>query len=537
MATKKAKVQAAVALGLAVVVAAGWSWFRVPIRVRWLVHRGAPPAEGTPSREAVEGLRAMGREARQPLLDLILHSGEPWENKAWAAAVVLRSPFLADRELRDALKSPDPSTARAAAFALMDGQETESFEETRAEQMQRISGMRPPGTKGDGFDATEALPVLLDWVADGKDRHTGFAARLLGQVPPGDPRVPEALLKIVEESPDLLKDGTTDANVGRKLVVVDAIQSLLQYAPRNEDVVRRICAVLGRMQAGGMVDSTWDIQRYAMDLLELSRGRGVDYDVLGMLAKSESQILRQRLAGVLGDLQGPVSGLLEQLLADEHPLVRQGALISLANRRDPMVLRRARFLVEDSYIFLRSIALKKVGDVYAVDADAARALLPLMLTCMEEPWPGDPVPNYAAQHDGGVLDVIESCLVSMTRITGLHPGFDKIADLADHRKTAAVARAIAGRTEEGRRVLDTWAEVVTAEEPEVRIPWLVEHLEKDADPENLLRAMRELHRLTGRSDGFPEGVLPQTGNDTEARNTIRRWMKDGRALCVAAWRK
>jgi hypothetical protein len=50
--------------------------------------------------------------------------------------------------------------------------------------------------------------------------------------------------------------------------------------------------------------------------------------------------------------------------------------------------------------------------------------------------------------------------------------------------------------------------------------------------------MRELHRLTGRDETFPEGVLPIRGDDTDARNLIRQWMKStNREATLKAWTK
>jgi hypothetical protein len=291
------------------------------------------------------------------------------------------------------------------------------------------------------------------------------------------------------------------------------------------------------MQGPNLVDATWDIQKYALDLLELSRGRGIDFKALELLADSENRLLRQKLAGLLGDLQGPVAVLLERFLADEHPFVRRSALQSLTNRRDPATLRVARFVAEDSYIHLRAMAIRSVGDVYGVDAGYARELLPFVLACLENPWPGDTVAVYGSQQDGGEVAVVEACLLTLTRVTGVHPGFRLVAEMGDHKALETAARDVLAKTPRGVEILEGWRQVVAAEPEERRLPFLFEHLQKDVDPENILRAMRELNRLTKQSTGFPPAALVQTGDDTDARNAIRLWMKDGREACVNAWKE
>ena len=58
MKTSPARLQAALALGFAALLWAAWALFGTPMKVRWIVARGAPPAKGMASDAAIEEIRA-----------------------------------------------------------------------------------------------------------------------------------------------------------------------------------------------------------------------------------------------------------------------------------------------------------------------------------------------------------------------------------------------------------------------------------------------------------------------------------------------
>jgi hypothetical protein len=71
-----------------------------------------------------------------------------------------------------------------------------------------VAGRAPLET----WDATPAIPVLVDWLGDSADADAVYAALLLGRYPPVDRRIRDALLAAVEEMPRILgKDAGPDA--------------------------------------------------------------------------------------------------------------------------------------------------------------------------------------------------------------------------------------------------------------------------------------------------------------------------------------
>ncbi len=531
-----ARRQAIWILSAAAVAAVGYAFLRVPLRVQWLVARGAPPADEARSREAADALAAMGPAAGDALRAVFLARGTTWDRRAWVASRLLRAPFYAREEVAAALTAGPPQAARAAAYALLGGERSAGFGETLGDVHRSRSGLAPPARDSAAWDPAPAVPVLLEWVADGDDPGAGIAARLLGRIPPGNPAIPEALLKVVEEAPALLASSPVTVEVGlRKLVIVDCIQALLRYAPDHPDVVRRICRVVAALGDEGTEERGWDIRRYSLDLLELSRGRGMDFDAVLPLAEGPNRILRQKLASMLGEVRGPVGPTLLRLAADESPMVRRNAVASLALRKDRDLLLQVPYLVEDSFIFLRADAIRHAGDIHGVDPGLARALLPLLVSCLEEPWPGDPIPTYPGQRDPGSVEVMSSAMLTLKRLTGLHHGFAEENEIADPRRRDALAKRMLEEPALREEILAKWREVAPPRPATERLPYLVEHL-SDRDPENVLRAMRELQRLTGRSDGFPPEALRMTGDDTDARNAIRTWMGSGRSKALETWK-
>jgi len=518
-----------IALGAALLLWGGYALVREPLRVRWLVARGAPPAPAEASAAAAEGLRAMGPAVRASLVEVLRSPGRTRAARSWVAALLLRGPFFATADVEACLASADPSLARAAAFALLNGEErAPSFEESVGEALVRgRSGGPPPARIAEpwDFDPAPAVPVLLAWLADQGDGEAHHAARLLGYLPPRDPRVAEALAMVVEEMPEILAPGAPPALQVRKLAVVNAIQSLLGYAPADPEIVRRVGKVIGWIESNGLSERGWDVENYAMRLLAVSGGRGIDFEMLSGMAASPNRILRKRLADTLGELPGAeATAALERLVSDEHPIVRRAALRAMRDRGDAAVLRLAPYLVEDSYIFIRSDTLRTIGERNSADPGGVRALLPLLVSCIEDPWPGSEPSSMAPMIPGGKADVVEAAALSLVRATGLHPGFSDRAMDFEWKERQDTAKRLAGDAELRRVVAAEWRRTVPARAPEERVPYLEEHL-KDRDPENVLRAMREILRITGQKRDFPPAALEQTGDDTNARNAVREWMK------------
>ena len=539
MLTSSARVQAAVAAGLALVLGGAWLLFGTPVRVRWLVARGAPPAGWEASAGAAASLRALGSPARPTLVGILEDSSTSRARKSWVASVLLRAPFFGQAEVERALSSPGRPAARAAAFALMGGEEdAESFEEraSRAESGVAVPAGRAPV---ETWDPAPAIPVLLDWLGDGSDPEARYAALLLGQVPPGDARVREALLKAVEEVPEILA-GDAPENLGeRKLVVVNALQSLLAWARDDPEVASRVAKVVAWIEETGRSDRNWDLQAYALRLFEVGRGRGVDPALLKTLAHSGSPVIRQRLANALETITGAeVAGLLRELVGDESPTVRRSAVLTLRKRKDRLLLELLSYLVEDSYIYVRSDALRTVGELKAQAPEKCREALPLLVSCLEEPWPGPDVEAsspLASYFSNAKADVVEACALSLYMIAGQSPGFEPNAIL-DGRKRPATCQALAGDPAKRRAAAEEWRKTVPPWPEPRRVPFLVLRLE-DRDPDNVVRAARELARIVPGGPGFPREVLDRGPDDTGARNAVRDLRKRGEwAKTVEAWK-
>ncbi len=527
MRISSAKVQAAIVLGLAALLWGAWALYGLPLRVRWLVAGGAPPAARKASAEAAERIRSLGVEARPVLLDLFCAPG-PRSRKAWVASVLLRAPYFDQGEIEKGLASPDAATARAAAFALLDGEEADPSFEASASEAEAPAVPRKPSEKpGPAWDPSPAVPVLTAWLADRADPEARHAARLLGRVPAGDPRRREALLAMVEEAREILAPGAPPAMRLRKAALVDALQALLNEVRSDPSVAERVAKVVAWVEDQGLSEEGWDLEFYGLRLIELARGQGVPEGLLTRLAGNPNALVRQRLAGALEAVPGEeAAGILERLAGDEVAVVRRGASLALLKRKDPRVLRLAPWLLEDSYIYVRSDILKAVGEVRGADPEGARAAVPLLVACLEDPWPGQgPAPDtpQARMLEDGKAQVVEEAVLSLHRITRSSPGFE-VGELEDWKKRAEICRALAADPARRKAVADEWRKTVAPWPPEKRIPPLVRRL-GEADPENVVRAMRELARLTGDSTGFPPAALRPAGDDVEARDSVREWRK------------
>jgi hypothetical protein len=548
-----ARVQAGIAAGLAVVLGGAWLLFGTPVRVRWIVARGAPPAPAHASATAADDLRTLGSAARAPLASLFLAEATPFSRKAWVASVLLRAPFYEHAVVEGALASPHKPTARAAAFALMDGEEflarggAGSFQEAVA-RVTDGKGVTAKNAPLETWDPAPAIPVLVEWIRDGSDPDAAYAALLLGKIPPGDKRVRDALLGAVEEAPGFLgKDAGPDAG-RRKIVVVDALQSLLAWAKDDPETAARVAKVVAWIEESGNGDAAWDIQTYGLRLFEVARGRGVDPALLRTLSKSRNSIVRQRLAHTLENTAGAVTGeLLRELVGDEVPTVRRAAIYTLRKRKDPMLLDLLPYLLEDAHIYCRADTLKSVGELRGVVPDRIRSVVPVLVACLEDPWPGppiDPASPLAPYFAGARAEVVEGAAISLYMITFQCPGFVIPAPdggkpelaILDNRKRSDIAGALSADPAKRKEVADEWHRTVPAWPETNRVPALVQRLE-DRDPECILRACRELARITKETTGIPESLLVQGKDDTAARNVIREMRKKGEwAKVVEGWK-
>jgi hypothetical protein len=537
-----ARRHALVLAAVALVAGGAYLAFRDALRVRWLVNRGADPAAGAAEMEAMRALRAMGLPAKPRLLEELRAPGGRRSTKAWVAAVLLRTPFFAKEEVRACLASTEPTTRRAAAFALLGGEESgPGFEETIGAVLTEKSEGRTPSPRFEAEDVEACIPVLVEWVGDREDLDSRHAARLLSHAPLGDARATEALLKVVEEVPSILGPGAPPGASLRKLAVVSALQSLVRHAARDESIVRRVSAVLRWIHENGAGERGADITGYILRMFEVTEGRGLDEGLLELLARDPNTLVRQRLASALNDAKilGPGAlRALRVLVADESCLVRRPAIRGLFERNDPWVIDNLRYLVEDSYVFIRSDAIRFAGELVGHFPNKVRALVPLFVSCIEEPWGGAVGSNFVRVADPGRVEVVEAAALSLFRATGESHGFSELAMTYDWKKRAALAKRIVDDAAHRAEVVAEWRKIVPAEPAEVRVPHLVRRLLEDRDPENVLRAMRELKRITGRADTFPPEALVTGGDDTAARDAVRLWIERGdRDRAAAAWWK
>ncbi len=552
------RTQAVVAVGVAAALVASWLLLGTPLQVRWIVARGAPPAPPEASARAATELRSMGADARPTLLSILLDGSTSRAQKSWTAGVLLRTPFFAQAEVEKALASPDKTTARAAVFALMEGDDNENFEDSaaRAEGQVQTTGLPPGGGRpgqrpgdrpraagapAEAWDPAPAVPVLVAWLADRDDLDAQYAALLLGKIPPGDVRVRDALLAAVEEVPTILKAGAAPGLGRRKFVVVDALQALLPWARDDPETAARVAKVVAWIEDNGLSDKDWDLMTYSLRLFEVARGRGVDPALLVRLSRTKNAIVRMKLCHTLENVNGPQTGpILRDLLGDDSPTVRRAAIYTLRKRQDPLLLDLMPYVVEDSYVYCRADALRFVGDLMNVAPEKCRTLIPLLVACIDDPWPGrhlDPASPVAAAFENARADIVEGCALSLYKVSGVAPGFGRDAIL-DWKKRGDIAQAlVADPARRKREVVDEWRKSTPAWPESKRVAPLAEHL-GDRDFDNRLRACRELARITGDRTGFPEEVFKE-GDDTAARNSLRDLgkKKDEWQKVLDSWKK
>lgn len=552
-----ARTQAVVAFGVAAALAAAWLLLGTPLRIRWIVARGAPPASPGVSAQAATDLRSMGTGARPTLLSILGDGSTSRAQKSWTAAVLLRTPFFAQAEVEGALASSNKTTARAAAFALMEGEEADNFETSAAKAEGAVSstgtetavraGQRPGGpvlagkASAEPWNPAPAVPVLVDWLADRSDLDAQYAAMLLGKIPPGDVRVRDALLAAVEEVPTILARDAPPGSGRRKFVVVDALQALLPWARDDPGTASRVAKVVTWIEANDLEDKDWDLMAYALRLFEVARGRGVDPALLVRLSRAKNPIVRMKLCHTMEAVNGAEAGtILRDLLGDDTPTVRRAAIYTLRKRQDPLLLDLLPYIVEDSYVYCRADSLRFVGDLMNVSPEKCRGLIPLLVACIEDPWPGrplDPASPVAATFETARADIVEGCSLSLYKVTGRCPGFGRDAIL-DWKKRADIAQSlVADPAKRKREVVDEWRKSTPAWPESKRVAPLVEHLE-DRDFDNRLRACRELARITGDRTGLPEDVFKE-GDDTAARNSLRGLAKKKEEWqrVLDSWRK
>lgn len=535
--SSRARVQAVVALGLAAALWGGWALFGTPVRVRWLVASGAPPAEEKAAGVAYEAILALGFPAKPTLVSILEDGSSSRARKTWVAAILLREPFFARTEVERALASSNPRTARGAAAALV---ERMSPEPGTPKAGQAVGTVKTPRVDPDPWDASPAVPVLRAWLADKGDREAGLAARLLGDLPPATKGAKEALLAVLEEVPAFASKATPPEARERKAAIVTALRALLAWAPSDPDVAARVAPLLAKFAEPGAEDLDWDLVAAGLDLLESARGRDVDPALMEALSRHPSVPLRMKVAGALETFPGTApSRILERLCGDEAPTARRSAVRSLRTRKDRVLLDLLPYLVEDSLVWVRSEALRSVGELTGVDPEGCRAAVPLLVSCFETPWQGlvpDPTTSAAQSWDAARIDVIEACALALNRVTGRAYGF-RPEELLDWKRRAQVASTLASDEALRAKAVAQWRETYAPWPDEKRIVPLVKRLD-DRDPDCVLRAMRELKRITGDSTGFPADALERSGDDTPNRNVIRVWAKSPeKAKCLEHWRR
>jgi hypothetical protein len=538
VANTSGRVPAVAAVALAALLGGGWLLFGDGWKVRWQVARGAPPASADDSRLAAEALGAMGVGAREHLLAILRDRSTSRARKAWVAAVLLRSPFFAQALVEKEVASDHPPTARAAVFALMGGEEPpESFQSSVAEASRSSPGMAAPV---ETWDARLGIPVLVEWLARRDDPEAALAALLLAQVPHGDPRVRDALLAVVDEVPDLFAEPEPAGAKARRRTVVHCLQALLAWARDDEAVAGRVARQVAWLLEHAPLAEDGGIQYYGVWLFEVARGRGVDPSLLKSLAGSADPRVRQRLAHTLETVKGAGAGeALASLLGDESSIVRRAALYTLRKREDPLLYDLLPVLVEDANPYVRAEALKFAGELKHVAPGRAREAVPILVEALEEPWPGDPPPTgspYGLQLRGATVDAVAFTLLALYRITGNSSGLPREV-LFDQAKLDEKARSLVEDPKARAAVVAEWRSAVPPRAGERRARALAANL-AHRDMDNVLRAARELFRMTGDPGGIPPKILEPADDDAANRDAIRELVRSGKwAEIVAGWRK
>jgi hypothetical protein len=430
--------------------------------------------------EVAGELRRLGLPYKDALGRALLAGGRDIGPQFELTMTIAQEPFYSVQAVREALDSKDPIVRRAAALAAL------SLEP--AGPSRRL----PPGV----------LEVVKEWAEDPSAPYLSHALKSIQTY-----EAPEAraiLTRLLRAK----SEGTEAGVVARSIENREAAALVaLRYA-KDPDVRAALLEVAGRKTEGPLVRMrAWQSLMGGSDALE--------EDMLAAGAREGDNLIRQVIAEHLRHTSREVAvPLIRILIEDPLEVVRRGALDSAIRHRLPMVMDDAWYLGEDHWEAIR-------GDVAeAVDIYRREDMIPFMIWTLSS---GDHIQ-------------VEKALVGLHRMTGKHHGFDDdqwgIYTRAPDRRNE-ILKEFSDDVERRDTALAKWGEEYGVHTDQDRRRPLIRML-GHKDRENVRRAMRELHRITGRKEGFPPETLDPKADIQKEADAIHRFVEMGGAEKVIA---
>ncbi len=478
-----------VAVVVLILLSVAWSIYGKDIQVRSTLGGYAEDPQ-----ETERTLLAYGLPYRPALRRALLGGGREFPVQYRFSRLMQWEPFFDGKTLDRALASEDPVVARAAASAILNFRRTS-----------------PPTTVPD-----EVMSVLEDWAEELAAPYLGTGLGPLSGY--RDPRVAKMLARMIVARSEDKVDGVVEigrANGNREV----AARQLRTYV-FDPMVVEALRTVATRDVESPIV------QMHAIKALA-GGGYTGDFDIYWKGARSDNVFVRQALAADLESVRSPeVIPILLYLTNDANEVVRRHAVDALMDRRAPDLMNGLEYLAED---WFASIA----GDLaWAVRHYRRDDKIPYVVHCLKHT---DPV-------------VVEKAMVVLFALTRKHYGFTEktwkqfVWDMPlmageKGRTRSAAIREFMNDEDRKKQAIAGWNEVFPpAYTDQDHLPHLIRQL-GHADSRNVRRAMRELKRFTGRTEGLPAACLDPNADITEEANAIHKFMIEDKEQVIAEWER
>jgi HEAT repeat protein len=431
-------------------------------------------------------IRNLGTACADEIESQLLAGGRGFATQAYLGEILLLRPFYMKEALRRALSSEDATVRRAAAMAML----------SRGVDRSR------PGEKIDD----DVLKVLTEWTGEPTDK---WLTRCFHELPPyRDPRLVDVLLPLVlrpSEGNDAIEKGLVEEARFR------AIENLVPYA-KEERVVDGMREILSRK---GESDR---IRRKAVRALAAG-GYQDDPEIYWIAARSDNAHVRQAVADNLREIRDPkIMPILEFLLGDPNETVRRAAVGALMEKRSSILMKEADYLAEDWDSKIKMDLAQAVGLL------RNKERRPFLVWCLED-------------YDPEVVRIAHWELARVSK--GVHCGFTK-EQWQDFKRSNTVRQSelikeILNDDTRREEMVVGFSKVYPPRKTDRdRVPHLIRHLEH-RDRRNVERAMKQLVRITGRREGFPEKLLDPAATPAEKGAASFAFMKSDRAALAASW--
>ncbi len=478
-----------VAVVVLILLSVAWSIYGKDIQVRSTLRGYADDPVKTE-----KSLLAYGLPYRPALRRALLKGGRDFPVQYRFSRLMQWEPFYDGATLDGALGSEDLLVARAAATAILNSRRTS-----------------PPSTVPD-----DVMAVLEDWAKElaSPNMDIGLGNLVYWR----DPRVAKMLAKMVVARSEDHESGALNIGLANRNREFAARQ--LRHYVFDPIVVEALCTVADRE-----VESP-TLGMHALKALAMA-GYDKDIGIYWRGARSKHVLKRQALAADLESVRNPeVIPILVYLTNDANEVVRRHAVDTLMDKRAPELMSSLEYLAED---WFASVA----GDLaWAVRHYRRDDKIPYVVHCLKHT---DPV-------------VVEKATVVLFALTRKHYGFTEEAwkgfawDMPlmageGGRTRSAAIREFMNDEERKNQAIAQWSEdFPPAYTDQDRLPHLIRQLDH-ADSRNVRRAMRELKRITGRTEGLPAVCLDPNADLTEESNAIFKFMTEDKEAVIAEWEK